>query len=385
MSRFFLISFCMVLLGAATSMAVTVDTTSDLLLHLTYDNVANLGADSSGNGYDCTPTNESLILYDSAGVIGGAADFTNPGDGSYGYFNAPTVPVSEVPTSALTISAWINLDRLYNDTYTGYERNCIFSTMAEPDGVASTTKGTGGISFDIRGVKRDNGDSTYSYEGASYRVCLRGEDALGERNAHTIVDYTYGSAGEVDPDTGETLILPERLNEWYHVATTYDKATATAALYIDGRKVIDLPVVDAIDIDTDWYRAQVARYVEAGRQLYGGMDDLRIYTRALDQYEIAELALDPLIPGDANDDGKVDGSDVTILAGNWQVGVDGTQTASWSMGDFNGDGKVDGSDVTILAGNWQYGVTAAAASVPEPATLVLLLSAIGSLLIWKRM
>ena len=27
----------------------------------------------------------------------------------------------------------------------------------------------------------------------------------------------------------------------------------------------------------------------------------------------------PAIPGDANRDGKVDGSDVTILAGNWQV------------------------------------------------------------------
>ena len=79
------------------------------------------------------------------------------------------------------------------------------------------------------------------------------------------------------------------------------------------------------------------------------------------------------IPGDANNDGKVDGSDVTILAGNWQYGVDGNGTATWAMGDFNGDGKVDGSDVTILAGNWQYGVSASAASVPEPSMLILLL------------
>ena len=33
-----------------------------------------------------------------------------------------------------------------------------------------------------------------------------------------------------------------------------------------------------------------------------------------------------------------------------------TPDATWEMGDFNGDGVVDGSDVTILAGNWQYGV-----------------------------
>ena len=91
-----------------------------------------------------------------------------------------------------------------------------------------------------------------------------------------------------------------------------------------------------------------------------------------------------LIAGDANGDGKVDGSDVTILAGNWQKGVSDGLTASWEEGDFNGDGKVDGSDVTILAGNWQSGVTAEAASVPEPSTIVLLFGAISSLLIWRR-
>ena len=106
--------------------------------------------------------------------------------------------------------------------------------------------------------------------------------------------------------------------------------------------------------------------------------------------EYRELSFDNVVldvavtPGDANMDGKVDGSDVTILAGNWQVGVDGTELASWTMGDFNADGKVDGSDVTILAGNWQAGVTSSTASVPEPTTLLLLLTVIGSAMIWKR-
>ena len=88
--------------------------------------------------------------------------------------------------------------------------------------------------------------------------------------------------------------------------------------------------------------------------------------------------------GDANKDGKVDGSDVTILAGNWQRGVTGSADATWDMGDFNGDGKVDGSDVTILAGNWQYGVTAAAAAVPEPSMIIMLLAMAGSFLLWRR-
>ena len=90
------------------------------------------------------------------------------------------------------------------------------------------------------------------------------------------------------------------------------------------------------------------------------------------------------IAGDANEDGKVDGSDVTILAGNWQKGVSDGLTASWSEGDFNGDGKVDGSDVTILAGNWQYGVEAETATVPEPSVFVLLLGSLVAFCFFRR-
>ena len=86
----------------------------------------------------------------------------------------------------------------------------------------------------------------------------------------------------------------------------------------------------------------------------------------------AYIRLINVISGDANFDGTVDGSDVTILAGSWQYGVSDGQIATLPMGDFNGDGAVDGSDVTILAGNWQSGVTAAMASVPEPSVIVLL-------------
>ena len=107
------------------------------------------------------------------------------------------------------------------------------------------------------------------------------------------------------------------------------------------------------------------------------------WSYASDEYYTIELAASK-VAGDANGDGKVDGSDVTIVAGNWQHGVTGTADATWAMGDFNGDGKVDGSDVTILAGNWQYGVTSETNSVPEPGTLALIMTLASGLLIFER-
>ena len=115
------------------------------------------------------------------------------------------------------------------------------------------------------------------------------------------------------------------------------------------------------------------------------LEELGVWDIALTPEQIAKLSeMTAKVPGDANSDGKVDGSDVTILAGNWQVGVGGVGGATWDMGDFNGDGAVDGSDVTILAGNWQYGVDTAAASVPEPAATALLFGMLSMLLLWKR-
>ena len=73
-------------------------------------------------------------------------------------------------------------------------------------------------------------------------------------------------------------------------------------------------------------------------------------------------------PGDANLDEVVDAADAAVLAGNWLANVD-----TWAEGDFNGDGVVDDIDAALLATNWQV----AAASVPEPSSLILLLGVLG--------
>jgi dockerin type I repeat protein len=55
--------------------------------------------------------------------------------------------------------------------------------------------------------------------------------------------------------------------------------------------------------------------------------------------------LPPALPGDANSDGRVDGTDFLI----WQRNTDTTTGATLAQGDFDADGDVDGDDLVI----WQ--------------------------------
>ncbi|MBN2295038.1 MAG: PEP-CTERM sorting domain-containing protein, partial [Pirellulales bacterium] len=108
----------------------------------------------------------------------------------------------------------------------------------------------------------------------------------------------------------------------------------------------------------------------------GPDDDLALQTR-MDDWSVTDV--DVLYPGDFNMDGKVDVSDLGILAGSYGA----TTGKTWSNGDANLNGAVDVEDLGILAGNYGYGVTAAAA-VPEPSMLCLLGLGALSLLLRRR-
>ena len=311
MTRTLLVAVGLVLLGSVAATTATADLTDGLLLYLSYDDtmgVYDLAHDFSGNEHNGTITNPAQLL-GVAGKLNGGAEFSSwdPQASPFATIKIAGVPADEVPSSAITVAAWVNLDRVFEPNGTTIERNTIFSTMAEPDGVNSTTKGTGGITLDIRGTLRDvEGTPT---QGQTYRWVLRGTDSVGERNAHSIVDYEYG---RVDPDP----LLPVRIEQWVHVAATYDKSAASAALYLDGVKVFDYPVLlQDLDIDTDWYRCYISQFVEGAREFRGIMDELRVYTPGLDGAEIRSLV--GVVMGDANLDHVVDDKDASILGANW--------------------------------------------------------------------
>ena len=115
--------------------------------------------------------------------------------------------------------------------------------------------------------------------------------------------------------------------------------------------------------------------VERNALYLGDISTASDVSAEVDYLRFTQGAYAPAIPGDANGDGKVDGSDVTILVGQLASRRRKSQTRKRSPGRWATSmamAKIDGSDVTILAGNWQYGVETAATSVPEPSVLMLL-------------
>jgi len=98
-----------------------------------------------------------------------------------------------------------------------------------------------------------------------------------------------------------------------------------------------------------------------------------------DDVRLTALLVHVPIPGDANDDGFVDDTDLAILLGNWEVDP-GTIT-TWELGDFTEDTDVDDDDLAVLLGNWTPSAPGGAA-VPEPASLALL--TLGALTLARR-
>ena len=95
------------------------------------------------------------------------------------------------------------------------------------------------------------------------------------------------------------------------------------------------------------------------------------------------------LPGDANGDGTVDISDLTVLSQNWE---DYSEVKTWAQGNFNGDDYVDISDLTLLSHYWGLSTSsfeealASIGTVPEPTTFAMLIAGLVGLVAyaWRK-
>lgn len=246
----------------------------------------------------------------------------------------------------------------------------------------SDNETSGGVAIDGNGYIYLAGHSSIVGEYGQYDGYLAKYDAAGNRlwtsqwdlgNWNAVRDVAVDSSGNAYVVAGNLYITSAKLS-----LTKFDTSGNKLWNYIIQTNEADLG--DSVCIDD-----RGIAYVVGSSQ--GNIDGTEKdhFDADIVLAKISNSSIPLLIPGDANCDGKVDASDVTILADNWQYGSTGTADASWSMGDFNDDGKVDGSDVTILADNWQYNVNAMTVNaVPEPSALVLLSMASMAFLFYRR-
>jgi hypothetical protein len=219
------------------------------------------------------------------------------------------------------------------------------------------------------------------------RLALRGElqaQNIVNSSGAPYTGHPFPNQPEIDASGAEPEPWP--LNEWFHVAYTYDKAAnggaGEFAMYFNGVKIRSGPPngltsgepTGPIDLGAwddrgagDFYDGLGIGSVpdQAGaRRLHGLMDEFYIFSRALSEAEIGTLALlAPPAAADFDGDGDVDAGDLTQWEGDF--GVNG-------LSDADNDGDSDGAD--FLQWQRELGTSAVAATraVPEPSTWVIL-------------
>jgi len=203
------------------------------------DGVGNIATDATGN-YDGTLNGASW----TDGIIGGALQF----DGSNDYVNCGTGPT---PTTEDLTLAWWMVDN--------YGSWCT---------ILDKSAGSSSRGYNI--LLRPSG------EDSPLRFRIGGWQAYGGWGGECRVPQGAYSDGT-----------------WVHVACTYDSATDTATIYINGEVAENgsyNPKVGAASHCDGVNNPDEVLYIGGGQESFGGIvDDVRIYDRALSTDEINQL------------------------------------------------------------------------------------------------
>ena len=205
----------------------------ELTLYYSFDEVTDVVLDQSGNGHDGV-VNGNVTLYPE-GVRNGAAKFAT---GSYLDLNGPGIPSEHIPTTGITLAAWVKCE------YTG-GHHAIFNARA--------ADGTWIIHPELRSNDQ-------------FRWLLRAADGS------TIFDMRVGQV---------------MWGQWLHFCGMYDRASGRAALYIDGEPIRVQTIFGVPEIAGDWGSgARVGYNIDNARPFTGLMDMLWLFRRSLSEDEI---------------------------------------------------------------------------------------------------
>ncbi len=164
---------------------------------------------------------------------------------------------------------------------------------------------------------------------------------------------------------------PPELGIWQHIAVTVSE-DGDVVHYLNGELNGEGVVqADAIDNDTNLFIGGRADFVT---NMLGRLDDVAIFNEVLSQEQIQMIqtgefgafGVGDFLPGDFNGDEVVDMADFNIMVSNFNT------AGAFADGDFNFNGQIELSDFAKFRTVFNAAPVAAAASVPEPACLLLL-------------
>jgi len=256
---------------------------SGLLLHYTFDGNAN---DRSGNAYHGIEKAGATYV---AGKLGQALHL----DGLDDYLAIESLNYAATGNPEVSVCAWIRSDSIANQHIVSFDRDEYFRLQ-----IGGEAGGIGLLGFSVMTT-----------------------DPSG-----TEVQMDYGSSRRVDD------------GQWHHVAGTFDNGRLS--IYIDGS--LETSVLGNVTFGTGLTRygfvgigSEATEFngrPNAAGYYDGDIDDLRIYSRALSQAEIAYLADDT--PGDG------------------QLYTSVPSVANLSDGEPQGSKVVNFLDFAVLADQW---------------------------------
>ncbi len=186
--------------------------------------------DHSGNANDGTIEGKGTWV---PGILDGALDFSRDDQTKVTIPNADALNLVD----AITLAAWVNPRSVYLGG-NWQERNCVAAKIRSYY-----------LDFNEQGLI-----SSYIY---------------GPQPQQWVIGTTDAS---------------QKLNEWFHVAITYDGKEHL--IYVNGKADVALARQGGIQVSADDF---LIGYVDNDRYFDGAIDDVRLYERALSAEEIEEL------------------------------------------------------------------------------------------------
>jgi len=251
------VAFVCTMILCLAGFVITAQAREAPVAHYTFDDEANLGADSSGLGNDLLP--EGSPVYTASGKIGGAVD--------------------------LDASSWFVRDYYDDGTATG---------LAFPTGVpAAPAAGNGSYTLSAWALFDIPGDLNCGIVGwgdwdTNLSNVLRVDPDDG---VNVMSNYWYRN------DLTVSTASPFKDGKWHLLAATYDEATNTRTLYVDGLTVgSDNPGTghNMAAMNFSVGATRINRNGGGYAQAHSGLlDDVRVYDRALTQSEIGALVPEP--------------------------------------------------------------------------------------------